>query len=45
MGHDLKERKKYTLRISKATAYAFKAEILPSEQSQQLQLEPDKEAL
>lgn len=36
---------KYTLHISKATAFAFKAEISLSEQSQQLQLVPDKEAL
>lgn len=45
MGHDLEENKKYTLHISKATAFAFEAEILLSEQSQQLRLGPDKEAL
>lgn len=45
VGHDLEERKKYTLHISKATAFAFEAEILLSEQSQQLRLGPDKEAL
>lgn len=38
-------RKRYALHISEATAFAFKAEILLSEQSQQLLLGPDKEAL
>lgn len=33
-------RKRYALHISEATAFAFKAEILLSEQSQQLRLGP-----
>lgn len=37
--------KRYALHISEAIAFAFKAEILLSEQSQQLLLGPDKEAL
>lgn len=45
MGHEQGGGAKYTLHISKATAFAFKAEIPLSEQSQQLQLGPDKEAL
>lgn len=40
-----KEQERSALHISEATAFAFKAEILLSEQSQQLQLGPDKEAL
>lgn len=38
-------RKRYALHISEAAAFATKAELLLSEQSQQLQLGPDKEAI